>query len=196
MIAALGMRWRPATRRTWGAELVVQCAGGAAGVPAPVEPVYGAPGREGTGQGPPHAAVMGHIADGVDDVAPMMRFWPATSAVGRSRCWQRLQQRPFGIGGVGGVAPGAIGRDRRRRCGRLARGLLGAMGWCGDLHRYQEPLQRRIRHAKQQIEQHGSETATYRLCALGPLCRQPYQGEEGPLTSNKAAQSSRTRAHR
>jgi hypothetical protein len=99
-----------------GAELVVQCAGGAAGVPAPVEPVYGAPGREVTGQGPPHAAVMGHIADGVDDVAPMMRLWPATSAVDRSRCWQqRLQQRPFGIGGVGGVAPRAIGRDRRRR---------------------------------------------------------------------------------
>jgi hypothetical protein len=48
---------------------------------------------------------MGHIADGVDDVAPMMRLWPATSAVDRSRCWQqRLQQRPFGIGGVGGVA--------------------------------------------------------------------------------------------
>jgi hypothetical protein len=47
----------------------------------------------------------------------MVGFWPATVAVTRGGWWQqRLQEGPFGVGGVGGVAPGAVGWDRRRRC--------------------------------------------------------------------------------
>jgi hypothetical protein len=108
-----------------GAQAVVQHGGGAAGVPAPVEPIHGAPGWEVDGQGPPDAAVVGQVADRIDDVAPMVCLGPA-AALARGRWWQqRLEQRPFGIGGVGRVASGAMGGCRWRRCGAAA----GAADW-------------------------------------------------------------------
>jgi hypothetical protein len=111
------------------AELVTDLSDHAGGGPAGHEPVTGAAGRDVFGQGPPLAAGIDHVADGVHDLPAgmLLRTAAGRSLAGRDR-QQRLDQRPFVVPGVGGVAawprqrfpPSKTGPPvrRRRRCSR------------------------------------------------------------------------------
>src|SRR5262245_14093123 len=108
----------------------MQIDGGAASVPALVETVDSAPGREVSWHRPPHAPVVDHIPDRVYYRPAAIRFGtPARRGLAGWDRQQRRDQRPFAVGGIGGVAGaggGTPGVRMRRPAwqGRLAPGLL------------------------------------------------------------------------
>jgi hypothetical protein len=74
-------------------------------LPPGEEPVHGLPRREVHRQRPPLAAVVGYVADRVDNLAPRVFLRAATQrTLPRRLRQQRLQQRPLSFSGIGGIA--------------------------------------------------------------------------------------------
>jgi hypothetical protein len=66
--------------------------------------VDGLAGREIRWQCTPFDAVVGDVADGINDHAPVMRFRTPTGRTLAGWCREQgLDQVPFGVGAVGGV---------------------------------------------------------------------------------------------
>jgi hypothetical protein len=68
-------------------------------------------------QRPPHAAVVCHVADGVNDVAARMDGWPAATGTGPTGRNQRCQQCRLRVRRVRWIAPHS---PAGQMCGRYA----------------------------------------------------------------------------
>ena len=129
MIAAVGAAAAPGCDPDPVAQVIMHPLGRSVGLPLIRPPVDGARGREIRRQRPPHRAVVGEVADGVDDVAhaPAGRAAAAPGQPRRGR-QQRLADRPFRPGHVRGIAAGAGAAGDPARAAP-ARHRAGGRGW-------------------------------------------------------------------
>lgn len=118
--------------------------GDPAGVPPLVQAIDGAPGREISGQRPPHAPVVDDIPDRIHHhpAAVLFRAPARRGLAGRNR-QQRRDQRPLGISGIGGVEARAAATPTGACAGPRGRADSHQDSWCGWLvshpRHYQEP---------------------------------------------------------
>src|SRR5262249_26833808 len=105
--------------------------GDSAGVPALVEAIDGAPGREVSRQRPPHAPVVDDIPDRVhhDPAAVLLRAPARGGLAGRNR-QPRGEQGPFTVRGIGGIHAQPAATPASTCAGRRGRADWHQGSWC------------------------------------------------------------------